>query len=272
MTNRVQQFRTPTPGVIPAAGTRAPGEFWTNFPDKQLGTIDASRTAQPLIAVRYFSTSANYAIGDYVVQSGQLYRARVAVTAGAFTASQWTLTGGSVLVSATAPPNPTPGDMWFDSTGGQLYVFYNDGNSSQWVVAVNQNIAGGVYLPLGGGVMSGAITNGTVNAPPTVALGIASKKYVDDGDAALAASVPLCRWRIGDNRIINGDMRIDQRNNGASGTNRFGYTVDRWQYLGAQTSKGTWQRGAGPAANGFVPVVSNFLNFTSSSRIRHFSD
>ena len=37
--------------------------------------------------------------------------------------------------------------------------------------------------------------------------------------------------RIGDNRIINGDMRIDQRNNGASGT-ASGYTVDRWQYQG----------------------------------------
>ena len=44
-----------------------------------------------------------------------------------------------------------------------------------------------------------------------------------------------------DNRIINGDMRIDQRNNGASGTAN-GYCVDRWQYQGAQSSKGTWRQ------------------------------
>ena len=34
---------------------------------------------------------------------------------------------------------------------------------------------------------------------------------------------------IGDNRIINGDMRIDQRNNGASGNGDCFYG-DRWAY------------------------------------------
>ena len=43
---------------------------------------------------------------------------------------------------------------------------------------------------------------------------------------------------LGDNRIINGDMRIDQRNNGASGS-ASGYTVDRWQYAATQTAKVT---------------------------------
>ena len=46
---------------------------------------------------------------------------------------------------------------------------------------------------------------------------------------------------IRENRIINGDMRIDQRNGGASGTAN-GYTVDRWQYTSTQASKLTWQR------------------------------
>jgi len=64
------------------------------------------------------------------------------------------------------------------------------------------------------------------------------------------------------NRIINGDMRIDQRNAGASGTAN-GYTVDRFGYYGAAASKGTWQQNAGsvtPPA-GFT----NYLGFTSSS-------
>jgi len=64
------------------------------------------------------------------------------------------------------------------------------------------------------------------------------------------------------NRIINGDMRIDQRNAGASGTSN-GYTVDRFAYFGSQSSKGTWQQNAGsvtPPA-GFT----NYLGFTSSS-------
>jgi hypothetical protein len=46
---------------------------------------------------------------------------------------------------------------------------------------------------------------------------------------------------INDNRIINGDMRIDQRNNGASGT-AVGYTVDRWTLVATQTNKFAWGR------------------------------
>ena len=64
------------------------------------------------------------------------------------------------------------------------------------------------------------------------------------------------------NRIINGDMRVDQRNAGASGT-ATGYTVDRWYYNASQSSKGTWQQDAGAVTPpvGFV----DYLGFTSSS-------
>ena len=42
----------------------------------------------------------------------------------------------------TGPPsNPTAGDLWWDSDDGDLHVYYNDGDSSQWV-AVSQGPAG----------------------------------------------------------------------------------------------------------------------------------
>jgi hypothetical protein len=64
------------------------------------------------------------------------------------------------------------------------------------------------------------------------------------------------------NRIINGDMRIDQRNAGASGIVG-AYTVDRWAYFQTVSSKGTWQQNAGAAT---PPTgYSNYLGFTSSS-------
>jgi hypothetical protein len=50
------------------------------------------------------------------------------------------------------------------------------------------------------------------------------------------------------NRIINGDMRIDQRNNGAAGTGSSNYTIDRWGYYASQSSKIQWQRIATPAS------------------------
>ena len=68
------------------------------------------------------------------------------------------------------------------------------------------------------------------------------------------------------NRIINGDMRIDQRNAGASMSTASGsnfFTVDRWKTNYTQTSKYTIQQNAGsvtPPA-GF----SKYLGATSSS-------
>jgi len=66
------------------------------------------------------------------------------------------------------------------------------------------------------------------------------------------------------NRIINGDMRIDQRNAGASVTPTNGqFTLDRWKFFLSQASKFTTQQNAGsvtPPA-GFI----NYLGVTSSS-------
>jgi hypothetical protein len=64
------------------------------------------------------------------------------------------------------------------------------------------------------------------------------------------------------NKIINGDMVVDQRNNGASGTADT-YTVDRWKYIYTQASKATWQQNAGSVT---PPVgFTNYLGITSSS-------
>jgi len=41
--------------------------------------------------------------------------------------------GASVTVSATPPTSPIAGDLWYDSDSAALYVYYNDGNTSQWV-------------------------------------------------------------------------------------------------------------------------------------------
>jgi hypothetical protein len=67
------------------------------------------------------------------------------------------------------------------------------------------------------------------------------------------------------NRIINGDMRIDQRNAGASITpsSGFTYSLDRWQYGADVGSKVSIQRNAGsvtPPAG-----YTNYLGVTSLS-------
>jgi hypothetical protein len=67
------------------------------------------------------------------------------------------------------------------------------------------------------------------------------------------------------NRIINGDMRIDQRNAGASVTQTTSplYTVDRWFCYGTAGSKFTVQQNAGSVT---PPTgYTNYLGVTSSS-------
>ena len=130
--------------------------------------------------------------------------------------AKWTLgpsTPNLITVSDTPPPNPSQGALWWESVNGQMYVFYNDGSSSQWVPTTNQ---------MGGGY--------------------ATTAYVDAA-------------RLGDNRIINGDMRIDQRNNGAAGT-ASGYTIDRWQYISNQASKFNWGRAPSGVSFGFPYYLS----------------
>ena len=66
------------------------------------------------------------------------------------------------------------------------------------------------------------------------------------------------------NRIINGDMRIDQRNSGASVTPTASvYTLDRWSTSITQSSKFSVQQNAGAVTppTGFI----NYLGCTSTS-------
>jgi hypothetical protein len=115
-----------------------------------------------------------------------------------YNGTSWGSVGGGAAISDTGPANPQPGDLWWKSDEGQLYVYYNDGTSSQWVIA-------NAFM---GGTAFGDITVTSINAGP------------------------LAGTR---NRIINGAMEIDQRNNGAAVANSGSYTVDRWadSYIGS---------------------------------------
>jgi hypothetical protein len=134
------------------------------------------------------------------------------------------------------PNNPTVGQQF--TAAGVTWTW----DGTKWT----SNGLNTPYLPLSGGTLSGPLT---LVSDPTAALQAATKEYVD----YIEASYPL-----GDNRIINGDMRIDQRNNGASGVNVAGggvYTVDRWQVAGVLASTFNWGRNLntvpGPANMGF---------------------
>jgi hypothetical protein len=187
--------------------------------------------------------------------------------------------GPPVTISDTAPSGVVSGDLWWDSVGGQLYVYFTDANSSQWVAAVN--FSGGASAapsntaPLINGTAAAGTSvawsrgdhvhpTDTSRAPlaspaltgvPTAPTAAASTSTTQLATTAFVHAQPVA---MNDNRIINGDMRIDQRNGGVGGT-AVGYTVDRWMYVASQTGKGNWGQGA-PAV-GF----GAYLGFTSTS-------
>jgi hypothetical protein len=45
-----------------------------------------------------------------------------------------------VFISDTAPISPLSGHMWWNSTNGNLFIYYNDGDSSQWI-QVNNSVS-----------------------------------------------------------------------------------------------------------------------------------
>ena len=84
---------------------------------------------------------------------------------------------------------------------------------------------------------------------------------VPAGNGTVATTDQILGFR---NRIINGDMRIDQRNAGASVTAaNLAYNVDRWLHQGSQASKLTVQQNAGSVTppTGFT----NYSGYTSTS-------
>ncbi len=77
---------------------------------------------------------------------------------GTITATQFIGAGiGAVLgdVPPVAPVAQT-GTLWFNTSTGKLYIYYNDGTSLQWVQPMTPSVGGGS----GGGSGSGTVNNG----------------------------------------------------------------------------------------------------------------
>ena len=101
------------------------------------------------------------------------------------TSAQWVQLGGgggggggaSVTVDETAPSSPSLGDLWFDSSDGRTYVYYEDINSSQWIEIGNAFTNNTDPIRLNGQTISEDYTipvgyNGLSAGPVTIASGV----------------------------------------------------------------------------------------------------
>lgn len=75
---------------------------------------------------------------------------------GTLTASQFIGPGIGAVLGDTPPVQPyaQSGTIWFDTSSGKLYIYYDDGTSQQWVQPMTPSYAGG------GGGGGGTVGNG----------------------------------------------------------------------------------------------------------------
>lgn len=91
---------------------------------------------------------------------------------------------GDVIIS-DSPPNGVPGELWWETDSGILWIYYDDGNTKQWVQAAG-GYAGGsgggepidtsMFVLKAGDVMTGPLI---LAGDPTANNQAATKHYVD---------------------------------------------------------------------------------------------
>jgi hypothetical protein len=95
-----------------------------------------------------FKISSNIIVGSATGGASGAMGPGTLNVAGGYYVNGVAIGGTAVAVSDTPPATPAQGNQWWDSVGGQLYVYVNDGTSSQWVAATNVPLAPNVTMPL----------------------------------------------------------------------------------------------------------------------------
>ena len=175
MTSQYRHRRSSNPATIFPAPLE-PGEIAVNTANRQIAAGNVADGAPlDLIAVRFFDTHAIYKVDDIVDYNGSLFRAAVPNGPGAFNGANWTPNGSQVFFGDTAPATALDGSFFWETDSGTLFVRYNDGNSSQWVIASPQPDPS-TFVLRAGDVMGGPLT---LAGDPTTPMMAATKQYAD---------------------------------------------------------------------------------------------
>ena len=121
------------------------------------------------------------------------------------TATTWTDISGNVkFVADTSPTNPNSGDLWWNSSDLKLYVYYNDGTTSQWVA--------NPFGPTGATGPTGTTGAAGTSQTPTLLV------------ADMAALVAVTGMAAGDKALVTGLNKL------------FMYTGSAWYLIATMTN------------------------------------
>ena len=106
-----------------------------------------------------------------------------------YNGTAWGAIGGAVEISSSAPSNSVVGDLWYDSDDGRLFVYYNDGATTQWVDASPNGTPTDLIVE-GTTELRGTATTRAIlpDADDTYDLGSASKRWANIYSADLQLS------------------------------------------------------------------------------------
>jgi microcystin-dependent protein len=189
MTSHIRHRRSYDPTYMWAA--LEPGELAVNTANRQivLGG-QTTGTPIPMLAIRMFATTSQYAAGDLVVYQGVAYRANTTIPPGPWNAAQWQLISAdtSVLVQKTGDTmtgplildGPTPSSP--NEAAAKAYVDAGDG-----AVTTAFQTADTHKVNKAGDTMAGILT---LSADPANNLDAATKQYVDTHAVIGPPSIP----------------------------------------------------------------------------------
>ena len=213
-------------------------------------------------ALTYGTATGNRTVStSATITTGTIFN----LTAGTTTSTAATITNGTITngtITTALIPTLTAG-----TTTGTAGIFTSGTvatlNSTTGTIGnLSTTLAGDFTISQGTGTLgtTGATlgTYGGATSVPVLAIN-AKGQVTSTGTAAITSGLTGFR-----NRIINGDMRIDQRNAGASVTgNNIVFGTDRFRIAATQANKLTMQQNAGSVTP--PAKFKNYLGITSSS-------
>jgi hypothetical protein len=149
--------------------------------------------------------------------------------------------GAAIAIGDDPPADPKPGDLWWDSSIGVLFIYFSDGTSSQWVISqpwqggdLTQATADTLYVSKSGGTMTGPLT---VNSSLTVTGPVSVGSHITpSANGTLNLGSAALRWNtvytsdlslsngIGDWTIVEGEDDLFLYNNKRGKTYKFALT------------------------------------------------
>ena len=121
-------------------------------------------------------------------EAGQLRWNTTNATFEGYDGNQWGAIGGGVSISSGAPIGAAVGDLWYDEDDGRLFVYYNDGTTSQWVDASPN------------GTPTDLVVEGTTTLRGTAT----TRAILPDADATYNLGGPSNRWA----NIYSADLQL----------------------------------------------------------------